>query len=217
MAEPIFGQLYRFTVLNGQLNLPVNQYLLASEPSIMFATGSYDQASWILPQISEILGNRPLNYLFVSHSESDECGGVQLFHKKYPDMTVLCSSFTANELKGHGFRGRIVVCDEGSHIRTCHGELRFVRYPAEVHLKDGLLVIETDVGFIYSADLFAHRVSRGTKIISSSWKNEVGTIDASQIPDDARRERLKNSLLEFSPTFIATGHGSCIELQPDMV
>lgn len=213
MPDAVFDRLYRFTALNGQMNLPVNQYLLATEPSVMFATGSYDQATWILPQIKEILGGRDLDYLFISHFEADECGGIRPFLKKYPHLKVLCSAFTATQIRGCGIKADIVVCEGNSVVKAGDLELRFFRYPSEVHLQDGLLVAETTKGIFYSADLFPHRVQGMAKVITSDWGKEVGSIGDSHIPVALRCDDLKHQLLGIGPSFIATGHGPCIDLR----
>ncbi len=209
MPQPVYGKLHQFTDLGGQMSLPVNQYLLDTTPSVMFATGNHGQAEWILPQIKSILGSRPLDYLFVSHMEADECGGIALFLKKYPHLKILCSSFTASEIKGYGFNADIVVVDEGRPLQMEDIDLVFFRYPSEVHLYDGMLAYERKSGVFYSSDLMFHHILKGEKIIRSDWGQEIESIDASSIADDARRERLKKDLRTVMPKFIAAGHGSC--------
>ncbi len=209
MPQPVYGKLHQFTDLGGQMSLPVNQYLLSTTPSVMFATGNHGQAEWILPQIKSILGSRPLDYLFVSHMEADECGGIALFLKKYPHVKILCSSFTASEIRGYGYNADITVVDEGKDVQTGDIHLKFFRYPSEVHLYDGMLVLEANSGIFYSSDLMFHHISHGEKVINSDWATEVENIDANCIADDARRERLKKDLRSIMPKFIAAGHGSC--------
>lgn len=209
MAQQVFGKLYQFTDLGGQMSLPVHQYLLATEPSVMFATGSYQQADWILPQIKNVLKGKPLDYLFISHMESDECGGIALFLKKYPHVKVLCSAFTAKELQGYGFRPDISIVDDLKNIRVGDIDLKFFRYPSEVHLMDGMLVAELKSGVFYSSDLMFHHITHGAKVVESEWKKEVATIDRALAADTVRCERLKEELLYISPRFIAAGHGSC--------
>ncbi len=213
MPDVVFDGFYRFTALNGQMNLPINQYLLATEPSVMFATGSYDQASWILPQIKEILGNKGLDLLFISHFEADECGGLRLFHKAYPHLKVLCSSFTASQIRGYGIKADIRICEGNTTYKTGNLEFRFFRYPSEAHLQDGLLVIEMSTGIFYSADLFPHRILGMSKVIKSDWTKEVESIGYAHIPIELRCDDLKHQLLGIKPLFIATGHGPCIDVR----
>lgn len=210
MTEPINGNLYQFTEMKGKMSLPMHQYLLASGPSVLFATGSCAQAEWILPEVVRILGGKPLGYLFVSHFESCECGGLGVFKKKFPDMTVICSNFMANELPGFGYRGRIVVGDEGRGFEDGDIRLRFFRLPVEVHHRDGLLTYEENTGTFFTSDLVLRDIKTGDKIVEGRWENEVASIDSSDIHDDAKRERLKSSMLTVSPKFVATGCGPCV-------
>ena len=64
MKRPIFGKLYQFSQYIPRMDFTIHQYLLA--------TGTVQQAERSLPEIEEILGGRPLDYIFVSHMESDE-------------------------------------------------------------------------------------------------------------------------------------------------
>lgn len=210
MNQPVYGKLHQFTDMGGQMSMPVHQYLLDTTPSVMFATGSHSQAEWILPQVKSILGTRSLDYLFVSHMEADECGGISLFLKKYPHVKVICSSFTASEIRGYGYNADMTVVDEGRSIRMGDLDLMFFRYPSEVHLHDGLLVYENNSGIFYSSDLMFHHILKGEKIIRSDWAEEVESIDSSNIADETRRERLKKDLHSINPKFIAAGHGSCL-------
>ena len=209
MNQPVYEKLHQFTDLGGQMSLPVHQYLLDTNPSVMFATGNHAQAEWILPQVKSILGSRPLDYLFISHMEADECGGIAPFLKKYPHVKVICSSFTAQEIKGFGFNADTHIVDEGKTIRMGDLELVFFRYPSEVHLHDGMLVFERNSGVFYSSDLMFHHILKGEKVIRAEWVKEVESIDSSNIADESRRERLKKDLLSIMPKFIAAGHGSC--------
>ncbi len=209
MPQPVYGKLHQFTDLGGQMSLPVHQYLLNTDPAVMFATGYHGQAEWILPQVKSILGSRPLGYLFVSHMEADECGGIALFLKKYPHLKIICSSFTASEIRGYGFNADFLIVDEGRTLQEGDLDLRFFRYPSEVHLYDGLLVYDNNSGVFYSSDLMFHRIANGEKVIKSLWVEEIDSVDANAIADETRRERLKRDLHGIKPKFIAAGHGAC--------
>ena len=209
-TDPLFGNLYRFSEFTGNMSLPRQQYLLAGYPAIMFATGTHAQAEWILPEIDRILGGRSLRYLFVSHFESDECGGLGLFRRRYPGMTVLCANFAAKELPAFGYKGKVVSCDEGSRFSDGDISLRFFRYPAEVHLRDGLLCFEENSGVFYGSDAIIRPSNGRESIVDGSWQIEVSAIGPSRILDSVRRERLKKELSGIAPAFAATGHGPCV-------
>jgi flavorubredoxin len=191
------------------MSMPVHQYLLATEPAVMFATGTASQAAWILPRIEQILGGRPLKYLFVSHMESDECGGYLLFQRKYPKITIICSSFTAHELQGFGYRGRIIVGDPANGINDGELALRFYRYPSEVHLQNGILVLDRGSGVLYSSDLFFRDVTEG-KVVEGTWEKAMSAIDRHYMPSDEKLGELVEDLEGADPRFVAAGHGSCL-------
>ena len=207
--SPIFGKLYQFSQNVGMMAMPVHQYLLASDPPIMFATGTASQAEWILPRIDRILGGKPLKYLFISHMESDECGGYMLFHKKYPKISVICSSFTAKEMQGFGYKGRIIFGDSANGINDGELALRFYKYPSEVHLQNGVLCLDRGSGVFYSSDLFFRGMSDG-KIQEDTWDRVLTTVDRHFMPSREKYGELLKELEGADPRFIASGHGSCI-------
>ena len=210
MIQPIFGSLYQFSEISGRMSMPVHQYLLAADPAIMFSTGTASQAEWILPQIETVLGGRPLKYLFVSHMESDECGGYRIFQKKYPKIVIITSSFTARELVGFGYKGNITVCDGNHPLVDGQLSLKFFDYPSEVHLQNGILALDRGSGVLYSSDLFARDTSSG-KVKSAEWVDILSKADVSLIPDDKKRIALLEELRNAAPRFVASGHGVCIK------
>nr|WP_302649517.1 hypothetical protein [uncultured Agathobaculum sp.] len=93
--QPVYPHLYQFSTYIPPLDFTIHQYLLCTEPAVLFASGTMQQAEQILPQVQEILAGRPLGYIFVSHMESDECGGLAVFLRAYPAVTVVCSPLCA--------------------------------------------------------------------------------------------------------------------------
>lgn len=114
--KKIYENLYQFTTYIPPMDFTIHQYLLASDPAIVFATGTQKEAAENLATIKEILGEHTVKYIFVSHMESDECGGLPIFTKEYPEATVLCSALCARELPGYGFTGKIKVCNENDIV-----------------------------------------------------------------------------------------------------
>ena len=77
----IFDDLYQFTSYAPPIDLTFHQYLLNIDEPILIHTGSRQQAQTLLPQIKDVLMGRKLKYIFVSHFESDECGGLEIILK----------------------------------------------------------------------------------------------------------------------------------------
>ncbi len=209
--KPIYRNLYQFTTYIPPMDFTIHEYLLASEPAILFATGTMQQAKAILPQVREILNGKEIKYIFVSHIESDECGGLPVFLEAYPNVTVICSTLGARELPGFGYSGNIVTAAQDKPLRDGELSLRFFDYPAEVHLQNGFLCCDETSGVLYSSDLMLRIGNAGGKTMHSNWETEVAAIDSQRIPCEDMRQDLQAALLSIAPKFIAVGHGYCVE------
>lgn len=207
---PIYKNLYQFTLYIPPMDFTIHQYLLAAEPAILFAAGTVQQARSALPKIRELLGGRPLKYIFVSHMESDECGGLPLLLEEWPEMTALCSALGARELPGWGYGGKVQAVGPNAPLRDGDLSLRFFDYPSEVHLQNGLVCLEERSGVFYSSDLMLRFGDAEGKIIEGLWAEEVGAISEERVPNEARRKKLQEALLTVSPELIAPGHGFCV-------
>ena len=106
--KEIFKNLYQFSTYIPQMDFTIHQYLAATEPAILFAAGTVQQAEKTLPEIQKILEDKPLKYIFVSHFESDEAAGIEIFQKAYPDVTIICGHLAAREFFGFGYKVNIL-------------------------------------------------------------------------------------------------------------
>lgn len=203
--------LYQFSIYIPPMDFTIHQYLLAMEPSVLFAAGTVQQARSIIPEIKEVLGGRPLDYVFVSHMESDEAGGVFALHEAFPEMRIICGHLAARELPGWGYEGTVVPEDAASMLSDGELDLQFVDYPAEVHDQMGLLAYERSSGILYSADLFLRYGNGVGQTMKASWADEVAAIDAERVPNAAQCTELQKDLLALSPRFVAVGHGFCLD------
>ena len=208
---PISERLYQFSDYIPRLDFTIHQYLLAADPAVLFAAGTHQQARAILPELRELLSGRPLKYVFVSHVESDECGGSSVLLGEWPEMTVLCSALAARELSGFGYGGRVIVASPGSPLEDGELSLRSILYPSEVHLQDGLVCYEEGSGVFYSSDLMLRFGDGRGRTLRAHWEDEVRAISLDRVPHEARLRALQEALLGISPKFVAVGHGTCVE------
>lgn len=151
--------------------------------------------------------------IFVSHFESDECGGLIQLLDRYPDAKVICSEVTARQLAGFGYQCSLDVKKPSEHIITDSFDLEFIGYPSEMHLWEGLLAYEHKHKIFFSSDLMIRRGETDGSLICSNRKNEVSGISSEQVPDPQRLLRLQEELSCFTPDIIATGHGPVIDLR----
>ena len=208
MKRPIFGKLYQFSQYIPRMDFTIHQYLLATEPSILFATGTVQQAERSLPEIEEILGGRPLDYIFVSHMESDEYGGIRIFLERYPDAKVICSRLASRELPGLGVECDCVTAD-GDTVIEEDISLKTITYPCEVHLQDGIIAYEQNSGILYSSDLMQSPGDGRDTVEECGYLPRAESISPVRIPNEKGLEDTKRKLASISPRFVAVGHGFC--------
>lgn len=208
---PIYQDIYQFDTYIPQINLSFHQYLLFTNEPLLIHTGNTQQATALIPQLKEILNGKALKYIFVSHFEADECGGLSIILDHFPDAKLICSEVTARQLTGFGLVNEFISKKPGEKLTADNYELEFFSYPSEMHLWEGLLVMEIQRGIFFSSDLMIRFGEANKTIVESDWETEIHNIRPDQIPDPERRTRLQQTLRQLKPKFVATGHGPCLK------
>lgn len=208
----IYQDLHQFSTHIPPINLTFHQYLLAADEPILIHTGNVQQATALLPQLKNALNGKALKYIFVSHFEADECGGLSIILENFPEAKTICSEVTARQLNGFGIVNDVIIKKPNEKLETNGCELGFLSYPSEMHLWEGLLVMENQRGIFFSSDLMISFGEAGGKVIDSNWQNEINNIRPEQVPDPTKLEELKKTLGQLNPKFVATGHGPCLKL-----
>ncbi|MBP9477895.1 MAG: hypothetical protein KBF12_04680 [Sebaldella sp.] len=208
----IFNDLHQFTNYVQPIDLSFNQYLLLTEEPILIHTGNIEQAKVIIPKIKELLGDKKLKYVFASHFESDECGGLSLILESFPEVKTICSAITARQLIEFGITDNVIIQNGGTKLTGDDYDLEFITYPSEMHMWEGVLLFEKKRKIFFSSDLMFRFGDSHGKIIDGNWKDEVETISLEQIPNEGLKEKIKLELFKISPEFIAAGHGACVNI-----
>ena len=206
----IYEDLYQFSSYVPPINLTFHQYLLMAAEPILIHTGNVMQAKGLVPQLKTALNGKELKYIFVSHFESDECGGLYEILKNFPEAKTVCSEVTARQLSGFGIVDDFIIKKDGEKLVTEDFELEFINYPSEMHLWEGLLLVENKRGIFFSSDLMLQFGKADGLVIEGDWQEEVNNIKNAQVPDNERRKLLQQNLSRLSINFIATGHGPCM-------
>ena len=105
----IIKDLYQFTEVMEPIKLSVHQYLLMTNEPVLIQTGAVSQAQTTIPKLQELLGERKIKYILISHFESDECGGLALVLKEHPDAVAVCSETTARQMMGFGITKNVLI------------------------------------------------------------------------------------------------------------
>jgi flavorubredoxin len=206
-------QIYQFNTYIEKINLSFNQYLLLGQEPILVHTGSYQQTVEILPLLKQALNGQSLDYVFISHFESDECGGLSLIVDNYPHVKVICSQITARQLLGFDLAYEFQGVNPKDILQMGEYEFEFIRYPAEMHLWEGLLAFERRQGILFSSDLFMRPGTVVSPVTNANWLEEVDKITLQQVPSPEAKEELQKVLRELPVKAIALGHGPFLKIE----
>lgn len=209
----IYQDLFQFSTHFAPINLSFHQYLLSAKEPLLVHTGNMHQAEALVPQLKAALNGSTLSYIFISHFEGDECGGLSHVLKHFPEAKTICSEVTARQLSGFGFTNEVVIKKPGEKLTTADYELDFISYPSEMHLWEGLLALESKRGIFFSSDLMLNFGEATGIVTDSDWITEIKNIKPEQVPDPERLALLQDTLEKLKPRFVATGHGPCLNLK----
>jgi flavorubredoxin len=82
-----------------EIHIPQNAYLFVGERTLLFDTLSPASSDQILAEVNGILGNRPLDYLVVSHTDTPHAGNTFKILRAYPEATLVAPRYgDAHEL-----------------------------------------------------------------------------------------------------------------------
>ncbi|MGN0667210.1 MAG: MBL fold metallo-hydrolase [Huintestinicola sp.] len=209
-------QLHQFTEYVPEINYSFNQYLLVNSAPALISTGTLAQAERILPEIREILGDRMLSFIIISHFEGDECGGLSAVLREYPHAEIICSEMTARNLPAFGFSCGIRTVSSSESIQGKDYEYTFIDYPGEVHFGCGIIPFEKTGRIIFSSDLFSSFGDTHGKIQSASWEQAVRSVTEKMAGNEMDLAQLRKALFDIMPEFAAVGHGYCLEIIQDV-
>ncbi|MBQ4088270.1 MAG: MBL fold metallo-hydrolase [Clostridia bacterium] len=208
----IYDDLYQFSQFREDINLSTHQYLLLKSKPILIHTGTHEAAKANLPEIEKLLDGKELTAVFVSHMGADECGGLSVILERWPHAQVICSEHTARNLKGFGYNAELCISSPRMNYYGKDFDLKFIDYPADTHLYNGILMYEMNSGIFFSSDLMMRAGDGAGKVTTSSWKDEVNATNTRQVPNRTMVHDLKRDLMGITPKFIAVGHGFCMKL-----
>ena len=204
--------LLQFTSYLDPIDLSFNQFLLLGAEPLLVHTGAAPYAADLLPRLDDALGDRDLAYVFASHFESDECGGLGVLRRRYPDVRLLCSEVTAREIAGFGLGGACSVQRPGSVFETPDARLEFLAYPSEVHLWEGLMLFERRRGILFSSDLFGRFGRIEGELVAGAREELMTSLGPDRIPSPPALEEVRQALSVLPVSLVAPGHGPCIRL-----
>ncbi|WP_238883715.1 MBL fold metallo-hydrolase [Clostridium sp. YIM B02551] len=208
----VLDDLYKFNHSIPNVPINFNQFLFLGNDPMLIHTGNHNMAKDLVPKLKEILGEKKLSYIFVSHFEGDECGGIDLILEQYPDAHTICSKTTSMQFNGFGFNYDLLIKNPDDTLEKDVYSLKFISYPSEMHLWEGLIVFDTKRNILFSSDLIINYDNIDEQIIDSTIEEEINAITERQIPSPKALEIIKHVLSELPIKYIASGHGPFIKL-----
>ncbi|MFV0314936.1 MAG: MBL fold metallo-hydrolase [Anaerotignum sp.] len=208
----IYNDLFQFTDVIEPIKLSMHQYLLCSDEAVLIQTGTTSSAAKNLPKIKELVGDKKIKYILISHFESDECGGLSVILNEFPDALTVCSETTARQLYGFGIARNIKIINPNETFTTSNFDFQTIGYPSEMHLWEGLLFFEKTRGIFFGNDLIFQMGETHGLVADSTWENVLSSHCQNALPVKTLQEKLMTDLKTITPTFIATGHSSCFNI-----
>lgn len=150
----------RLSMFEGVYSVPdgvsYNSYLITDEKTVLMDTVDAAVSKVFFENIAHILGERPLDYVVVSHMEPDHSATLGDLLIRYPDVKIVCSALAKkliDQFFPEDYSANIQVVAEGDVLDTGSRQLQFVSAPM-VHWPEVMVAYDSKDGILFSADAF---------------------------------------------------------------
>lgn len=156
----IGGNDRRLAMFEGVYSVPdgvsYNSYLMMDEKTVLFDTVDRAVSKVFFENLTEVLGERPLDYLVVHHMEPDHSFTLEEVVMRYPNVKIICNTKIVTMIKqffDFDIDSRAIVVKEGDVLSTGKHHLTFYMAPM-VHWPEVMITYDTTDGILFSADAF---------------------------------------------------------------
>lgn len=154
------GNDRRLAMFEGVYSVPdgvsYNSYLMMDEKTVLFDTVDKAVSRVFFENLTEVLGDRTLDYLVVHHMEPDHSFTLEEVVLRYPDIKIICNAKIMTMIKqffAFDIDSRAIIVKEGDEIAIGKHQLKFYMAPM-VHWPEVMMSYETTEGILFSADAF---------------------------------------------------------------
>ena len=133
-----------------------NSYLWTDEKTVLFDTVDKAVSHQFFENIQAVLGDRPLDYLVVTHMEPDHCAVMDELVLRYPNVKIICNTKIQGLIKqffDFDIDSRAVIVKEKDTFSSGKHTFTFVSAPM-VHWPEVMVAYESTEGILFSADAF---------------------------------------------------------------
>lgn len=139
---------------SGPVHYHVSAYLVVgAERTILIDSGDPAHEQAVLENLREILGDRPLDYVFPTHPEIPHAGNIPALVGQYPDLRIV-GDIRDYQLHWPDFTDRLVAMGPGESIEL--GDRSIEILPAHIRdLHNTLWAYDTGSRMLFVSDGFA--------------------------------------------------------------
>ncbi|MCQ4936709.1 MULTISPECIES: FprA family A-type flavoprotein [Anaerotignum] len=154
------GNDRRLAMFEGVYSVPdgvsYNSYLMMDEKTVLFDTVDKAVSRVFFENLTEVLGERTLDYLVVHHMEPDHSFTLEEVVLRYPNLKIICNAKILTMIKqffDFDIDSRAIIVKEGDEISVGKHQLKFYMAPM-VHWPEVMMTYESTDGILFSADAF---------------------------------------------------------------
>lgn len=138
------------------IGVSYNSYIIKSDKNVLIDTVEKSESGTLAFKISEILGNKTLDYLVVNHMEPDHSGSIVDIVRRYPNIKIVGNAITVQMIKGfYGLNDESLyhIVKDGDVIDLGTKRLRFILTPM-VHWPETMMTYIEEDNILFSGDAF---------------------------------------------------------------
>ena len=150
----------RLSLFEGVYGVPegvsYNSYLILDEQTILFDTVDKAVAHNFFDNVAYGLEGRKLDYLVISHMESDHAATIEDIALRYPEAKIVCNAKIRDMLARFfptDLSERLHIVKEGDTLSTGRHVFTFVMAPM-VHWPEVMMTYDSTDKILFSADAF---------------------------------------------------------------
>lgn len=131
-----------------------NSYVIVDEKTVLVDTVEFGESEIFLDKVTQVLGDRDLDYLIINHMEPDHSGAVKDVIARYPNVKIVGNAKTFPMVEGFfGITENFYEVKEGDKIELGKHTLQFFMTPM-VHWPETMVTYEVTNKILFSGDAF---------------------------------------------------------------
>lgn len=200
-----------------------NAYLIKDRFNVLIDTVEVSKTEELIRELRSILGDEPLHYLIVNHTEPDHSGAMNALLKEWPDLCVVGNKVTFRFLDGfYGAAKNRKIVEHGDVLET--GKHRIVFYSTPmIHWPETMMSFEEKNGILFSGDAFgSFKTLDGgifdDEIRPADYEEEMRRYYSNIVGKYGKNvQRAYDVLKDLPIKIVASTHGPVFRKDPDWV